>query len=81
MFYYVDSIEQVTTDTEGVYNEYGARTKYATYKAAETKYYEKLMNVSNSSAHVFMDIKITNSVGGKVKNDQIGAYINEEETE
>lgn len=75
MKYYVDSIEQVTTDTEGVYNEYGARTKYATYKEAETKYYEKLMNVSNSKAHVFMDIKIVNSIGGVIKKDQIGAYV------
>lgn len=75
MNYYIDTIEQVKTETEGEYNEYGGRTKYEDYKSAETKFYEKLMNVSNSSAHIFLDIKIVNSVGGIVKKDAIGEYI------
>lgn len=75
MAYYIDTIEQVKTDEEGVYNEYGGRTKYGDEASATTKFYEKLMNVSNSSTHVFLDIKIVNSLGGIVKKDSIGSYI------
>lgn len=77
MAYYIDTIEQVKTDTEGKYNEYGGRTKYGDEQGAITKFYEKLMNVSNSSTHVFLDIKIVNSLGGIVKKDSIGQYIDE----
>ena len=75
MKFYLDKIEQVKTETEGEYNEYGSRTKYGDEHTALTKFYETLMNVSNSSAHVYLDIKIFNSEGGIVKKDSIGAYI------
>lgn len=79
MKYYIDTIEQVTTDTDGEYNEYGGRTKYADYTSARTAYYTKLTNVSNSSAHVFMDIRIVDSNGGVVKKDYIGTYVDTDE--
>lgn len=75
MMYYVNTIEQIKTDTEGKYNEYSASTKYADEKTATTKFYEKLTNVSNSAAHVWLDIKIVNSQGGVIKKDSIGKYI------
>ena len=75
MKFYLDKIEQVKTENEGEYNEYGSRTKYADEQTARTKFYETLMNVSNSATHVYLDIKIVNSEGGIVKKDSIGAYI------
>lgn len=78
MKYYLDKIEQVKTETEGKYNEYGSRTKYEDYDGALTKFYETLMNISNSTQHVFLDIRIVNSEGGCVKKDFIGAYIETE---
>ena len=77
MKYYLDKIEQVKTETEGEYSEYGSRTKYADLKTARTKFYETLTNVSNSEAHVYLDIKIVNSEGGIEKKDSIGQYIGE----
>lgn len=78
MKFYLDKIEQVKTETEGEYNEYGSRTKYGDEQTARTKFYETLMNVSNSATHVYLDIKIVNSEGGIVKKDSIGAYIETE---
>ena len=78
MKYYLDKIEQVKTETEGKYNEYGSRTKCEDFDGALTKFYETLMNVSNSTQHVFLDIRIVNSQGGCVKKDFIGKYIETE---
>lgn len=75
MIVYLDTIEQVKTETEGEYSEYGTRTKYADEASATTKFYEKLMNVSNSSAHVFLDIRIVNATGDVIKKDRIGQHI------
>jgi hypothetical protein len=74
MGYYLDTIEQIKGETEGAFTEFGKREKKASYEAALTDFYTKLMNVSNSAAHVFMDIRIVNSEGGCVKKDSIGAY-------
>lgn len=73
MKYYVDQIEQV--QSEGSYTEYGSRTQKADYNAALVMFYDRLKNVSNSSAHTFFDIKIVNSTGGIVKRDSIGTYV------
>jgi hypothetical protein len=78
MKYYLDTIEQVNGETEGTYNEYGKREIKADYSTALTAFYTKLMNVSNSATHVFMDIKIVNSEGGVVKKDSFGAYVEAE---
>ena len=78
MKYYVDTIEQLNGATEGTYTEYGKREIKADYSTALTAFYTKLMNVSNSADHVFMDIKIVNSEGGVVKKDSFGAYVEAE---
>lgn len=78
MAFYLDKIEQVKTENEGEYNEYGSRTKYTDEHSATTKFYETLMNVSNSEAHVYLDIKIVNSEGGIIKKDSIGKHIDAE---
>lgn len=74
MKFYLDTIEQLHGETEGTFNEYGKREIKANYNAALTAFYTKLMNVSNSADHVYMDIKIVNSEGGILKKDVIGSY-------
>ncbi len=78
MKYYLDTIEQIKGETEGTYTEYGKREIKADYSTALTAFYTKLMNVSNSVAHVYMDIKIVNSEGGVVKKDSFGTYVEAE---
>jgi len=80
MMYYIDTIEQVKTDTEGVYNEYGGREKVADQNLALSKYYTKLSNVAADlgKAHTYMNIKLVNSLGGVLKSDAIGTYEGEE---
>lgn len=79
MNFYLDTIEQVKGTEEGTYTEYGKREKQTSESAALTAFYTKLMNVSNSASHVFMDIKIVNSLGGIVKKDVFGKYIDTQE--
>lgn len=78
MKFYLDTIEQLYGETEGTFTEYGKREIKADYNTALTAFYTKLMNVSNSSSHVYMDIKIVNSEGGIVKKDVIGSYVEED---
>lgn len=75
MKYYLDTIEQIKGETEGTYTEYGKREIKADYNTALTAFYTKLMNVSNSASHVYLDIKIVSSEGGIVKKDSFGAYV------
>ena len=77
MAYYLDSIEQIHGEEEGTYVEYGKREKKEDYNTALTAFYTKLMNVSNSQSHVFLDIRIVNSEGGCLKKDSIGQYVPE----
>lgn len=78
MKYYLDTIEQIKGEEEGTYTEYGKREKKDDYQTALTAFYDKLKNVSNSTQHVFLDIRIVNSQGGCVKKDFIGKYIEAE---
>ena len=81
MAFYVDKIEQVKGTDEGTINEYGSRTKQATYESALTAFYTSLGNVANdlvevdpSKNHYFMDIRIVDSKGGVVKRDSVGTH-------
>ena len=83
MAFYVDTIEQVKGVEEGTINEYGLRTKKATYESALTDFYTKLGNVANDlieadpeKNHYFMDIRIVDSKGGVVKRDSVGTHQN-----
>ena len=73
MKYYIQTIEQVKKE-EGGYNEYANVEKVNDESLAMSKFYKKLSDVSNSSAHQYMDIKVVNSLGGVVKKDSIGVY-------
>lgn len=77
MQFYIDSIEQIIKD--GAHTEYGGREKVGDENTALSKYYKKLSDVSADLGknHTYMDIKITNSLGGIVKKDQIGKYVEE----
>jgi hypothetical protein len=79
MKFYIDTIEQIKGEEEGTYTEYGNREKVADEQTALTKFYKKLSDVSASlgKAHVYMDIKIVNSLGGSIKKDSVGDYISE----
>lgn len=79
MAYYLDKIEQVKGTEEGTINEYGSRTKQASYEAALTAFYTSLGNVANdlieadsTKNHYFMDIRIVDGLGGVVKRDSLG---------
>lgn len=75
MKYYIDTIEQIKGEEEGTFTEYGKREQKPDEQTALTAFYTKLANVANSEVHQYMDIKIVNSLGGIVKKDQIGEYI------
>lgn len=81
MAFYLDKIEQVKGTEEGIINEYGSRTKQATYESALTAFYTSLGNVANdlveadpTKNHYFMDIRIVDSKGGVLKRDSIGTH-------
>jgi len=77
MKFYIDTIEQVISD--GVRSEYGSRERKNDENSALTAYYQKLSNVAAdlNKGHLYMDIKITNSLGGIIKRDQLGAYVDD----
>lgn len=82
MAFYLDKIEQVVGTEEVPVNEYGTRTKKASYEAALVSFYTDLTNVSNdlhteaepTKKHYFMDIRIVDGKGGVVKKDAVGQY-------
>ena len=76
MIYYIDTIEQIVKDGENT--EYGGRAKEsADLNAVLAKYYKKLSDVSADIGknHLFMDIRIVNSLGEVVKKDAVGKYV------
>lgn len=77
MAFYIDTIEQIIKD--GAYAEYGGREKVGDENTALSKFYKKLSDVSADIGknHTYMDIKITNSLGGIVKKDSVGTYVGE----
>jgi hypothetical protein len=79
MKFYIDTIEQIIGEEEGTYTEYGLREKVNDENLALSKYYTKLSNVAADlgKGHVYMDIKISNSIGGIVKRDTLGEYIDQ----
>ena len=84
MFFYVNSIEQGrNTDEQGNVKlyEYSGSKQYSTEKTAISAFYDKLAAVnkdlSDNLGHTFMDIKVVNSLGGVIKKDQIGEYVEE----
>lgn len=75
MKFYIRKIEEITTQEEGVYNEYASITKENDYNTALSKYYTALSNVASSKDHVYFNIQLINSQGNVLKDEIIGAYI------
>ena len=77
MKFYIQTIEQIKGEQEGTYSEYANVSKENTEEVALSKFYKKLSDVSAAlgNTHVFMDIKIVNSVGGCIKKDSVGEYV------
>ena len=76
MKFYVITIEQV--HSESGLSEYATKSDGMTEKQARTTFYDKLSAVNkdlSDNGHTFMDIKIENSVGGVIKKDQLGEYV------
>ncbi|MBQ1293394.1 MAG: hypothetical protein IIY21_05110 [Clostridiales bacterium] len=77
MKFYIETIEQTLNDD--ALTEYGKTEKVDTEQAALTKFYKKLSDVAADIGknHTYMDIKIVNSLGGCIKKDSIGEYVEE----
>ena len=75
MKFYIQTIEQTLNDD--ALTEYGKIEKVDTEQAALTKFYKKLSDVAADIGknHTYMDIKIVNSLGGCIKKDSIGEYV------
>ena len=78
MQYYIDTIEQIKTDDGGL-AEYGKREKESgTIEEVGAKFHTKIANVLNDigegKKHTYMDIKITNSLGGCIEKYTCGRY-------
>lgn len=79
--FYVVSIEQICDGSkDDEISEYAGAKKFNDQQAAEVEFYQRLAEVSNDlkpkegKYHLFMDIKVENSLGGILKKDQVGRY-------
>ena len=75
MIYYIFAIEQIIKNEE--LQEYCTQEKVADTQLALSKFYKKLSDVANDigKGHTWMDIRILNSIGGMVKHDKVGEYV------
>ncbi len=79
MKYYVMAIEENLI--EGEYQEYSpANKKFNDFKSAQTHFFTRLGELSNSATTVFAELKIINSLGGVVKKDSVGEYVDVDAT-
>ena len=77
MKYYVITFEQVHNDN-GSIGEYVTKSDPMTEKQAKTAFYNKCAAVNSDlsdNGHTFMKIDMANSIGGIVKQDTLGAYV------
>ena len=80
MSYYVLTIEQAKDkDNPEVTNEYANVKKYADQQSAEVYFYTRCSEIANAlgKTHYYGHLKIMNSLGGVIKQDTIGKYVNE----
>jgi len=77
MAYYVLIIEQIKGESEGTYNEYASVKKYADEQSAEVYFYTRCSEIANAigKTHYYGHLKIMNSLGGVIKQDTIGKYV------
>lgn len=79
MKYYIQTIEQIKTDD--TLSEYAKVEPYADYNTVCSKFYEKLMNVSNDLGknHTYLNIRIVSSTGVQIDSKELESYEREEE--
>lgn len=77
MAYYVLIIEQIKGESEGTYNEYANVKKYADEQSALVYFYTRCSEIANAlgKTHYYGHIKVVNSLGGVIKQDTIGKYV------
>ena len=77
MKYYVLVIEQ--TEQDNTKNEYANVKKYDDQQSAEVYFYTRCSEIANAigKTHLYGHLKIMNSLGGVIKQDTIGKYVNE----
>ena len=77
MAYYVLVIEQIKGETEGTYSEYANVKKYADQQSAEVYFYTRCSEIANAigKTHFYGHLKIVDSLGGVIKQDTIGQYV------
>jgi hypothetical protein len=75
MKYYIYSIEQIIKN--GELQEYATSEKVESEQLSISKYYKKLSDVAADIGknHTFMEIRVFNSIGGNLKHDVIGKYL------
>lgn len=75
MKYYIYSIEQLIKN--GELQEYATSEKVESEQLSISKYYKKLSDVAADIGknHTFMEIRIFNSIGGNLKHDVLGKYL------
>lgn len=74
MKYYIQTIEQIKKND--ALEEYAKIESYTDYNTAYSKFFEKLMNVSNDLGknHTYLNIKMMVSDGTEIDRKTIGAY-------
>lgn len=83
MKYYVTTIEQIKQVNQETGKEelaeYGKTTKKNTEDSALSFYYDALSTVSaemdRGGAHTYMKITLDNSIGGHIKGESLGQYL------
>lgn len=83
MKYYIRKIEEIATVTEEetTYNEYSSIKNENDYNTALAKYYKALSDVAASTAHVYFNIELRNSMGNVLEDKIIGSYIDPDAVE
>ena len=77
MKYYVLVIEQINGETEGTYSEYANVKQYDDEDSALVYFYTRCSQIANAlkTTHKYGHLKVVNSLGGVVKQDTIGQYV------
>ena len=73
--FYTFFIEQILTN--GEYSEYSSTTGYASHKAAQVAYFDKMKNVSNAmgNTHQYCLAYICDSFGNKFESNVLGERV------
>lgn len=79
MKYYIITVEQVYNES-GQLSEYATKSDGYSEKEATSKFFDKCAAINKDlspNGHAFAVIKIMNSIGGVIKEEKIGSYVNQ----